>query len=286
MTTKMIVACIDGSELGDAVVDHAIWLANSSQSPLQFLHTIEHSHQSEHINREGNLTPNMKEHLLDELSDEERLESKKLIAEGKTILDAAKQKAQQAGLTNITAKQRHGSLPEALVDIESDASLVILGAKGENHQGDKQGLGSQLEESIRAIHTPVFIVKRDFSQPKKMLFAYNGSPTSSKALKLLAEGQLCSPSLDVHVVAVKANIDDAKKLIDEASIVLSKSKLNVSTRALQGEVIEQLTAYQQENDIDITCMGAFSHGKVHGFFFGSFTTRMLLESSTSFLLIR
>ena len=39
-------------------------------------------------------------------------------------------------------------------------------------------------------------------------------------------------------------------------------------------------------DIDTTAMGAFSHGKLHGFFFGSFTTRMLLESATNFLLIR
>lgn len=282
----MIVACIDGSELGNSVVEHAIWLAKNNQASLQFLHTIEHSHRSDNVHREGNLTPNTKEHLLDELSDEERLESKKLIAEGKAILETAKQTAEQAGLSNVIVKQRHGGLPEALVDLESEASLVVLGAKGENHQGDKQGLGSQLEEAIRALHTPVFIVKNDFSEPKKMLFAYNGSPTSSKALRLLADGQLAAQSLDIHVVSVKANLNDAKKLIDEASVLLSKSELKVSTRALQGEVISELTTYQQENNIDISCMGAFSHGKVHGFFFGSFTTRMLLESATSFLLIR
>ena len=33
-------------------------------------------------------------------------------------------------------------------------------------------------------------------------------------------------------------------------------------------------------------MGAFSHSKLHGFIFGSFTTRMLLESETQFLLVR
>ncbi len=282
----MIVACIDGSELGHSVVEHAIWLAQSSQSTLMFLHTIEHSHQSEHVHREGNLTPNMKEQLLDELSDEERLQSKKRLSEGKVILDDAKQQAEQAGLTAVSTKQRHGTLPEALADLEAEASLVVLGAKGEDHQGEKQGLGSQLEAAIRAIHTPVFIVKTNFTQPKKMMLAYNGSPTSVKALKFIAEGNVISEAVDIHVVAVKADIEEAKNLIDEASMTFSKSDRVISTRALQGEVLETLTSYQQENEIDVTTMGAFSHGKLHGFFFGSFTTRMLLESATSFLLIR
>jgi len=284
--TKMILACIDGSDLGNKVVEYAIFLAKSSQVPLKFLHTIEHSHHSEHIHREGNLTPNMKEHLLDELSDEERLESKQLISEGKAILDAAKQQAEQAGLSNIIAKQRHGSLPDALVDLEPEISLVVLGSKGEDHKGDKQGLGTQLEEAIRSIQTPVFIVKSDFSEPKKIMFAFNGSPTSVKALQLVAQGQFFNQEVELHVVAVKANIDESQTLINEAETLLSKENIKATTKALQGDVIEQLTIYQQQNDIDVTSMGAFSHGKVHGFFFGSFTTRMLLESTTNFLLIR
>jgi nucleotide-binding universal stress UspA family protein len=55
---------------------------------------------------------------------------------------------------------------------------------------------------------------------------------------------------------------------------------------LKGDTIEQLTSYQKENQIDITAMGAFSHGKLHGFFFGSFTTKMIQQSDCNFLLIR
>ena len=282
----MIIACIDGSELGLSVVEHAIWLANSNQSALMFLHTIEHSHQSEHVHREGNLTPNMKEQLLDELSDEEHQESKKRLSEGKTILEDAKLKADQAGLTQVSIKHRHGTWAEALADLESEASLVVLAAKGENDAVEKKGLSAQLEDTIRAIHTPMYIVKDSFTQPKKMLLAYNGSPTSVKALKVLAETDVIDSSVDIHVVAVQADIEVAKKLIDEVSIVFAKSERVISTRSLQGDILEALTLYQQENDIDVTAMGAFSHGKLHGFFFGSFTTKMLLESPTSFLLIR
>lgn len=284
---KCVLACIDGSDLGDAVSGYAIWLSKNSQSPIKFLHTIEHSHRTEHAHHEGTITPNMKEHLLDELSDEERSESKQLIAEGKVILNNARQMAEQAGLSEIIAKQRHGTLPEALADLESEIVMVVLGSKGEDHDGKKKGLGSQLEEAIRAIHAPVFIVKDEkLSEPKKLMFAYNGSPTSKIALEFIKQGTFCTASLEVHLVCVHKNLADAEKLVSEAEKILSEGNINTKTKALAGEAVEELIRYQQQNDIDTTAMGAFSHGKVHGLFFGSFTTRMLLESSTNFLLIR
>ena len=289
MTTEnkgLILAAIDGSELSNEVTDCAIWMATTSQSPLKILHTIEHSHQSETPHHEGTLTPNMKEQLLDELSDEERAASKQLIADGKSIINAARDKAQKAGLKEVIAKQRHGSLPEALIDLESELALVILGAKGQDHQGDKQGLGAQLEDAIRAIHTPVFIVKNTFSAPRKMMVAYNGSPTSKKVLQQISQGGFCKQGVEIHIVSVKADLAEAQLLIDEANAEFTNTESVVKSKAIMGEAIEELTAYQENNDIDVTAMGAFTHGKVHGFFFGSFTTRMLLESNTHFLLIR
>ncbi len=286
-TKKCVLACIDGSELGNAVSGYAIWLSQNSQSPIKFLHTIEHSHRTEHAHHEGTITPNMKEHLLDELSDEERSESKQLIAQGKDILNKARQMAEQAGLSEIIAKQRHGTLPDALSDLESEIVMVVLGSKGEDHDGHKKGLGSQLEEAIRAIHTPVFIVKDEkLSEPKKLMFAYNGSPTSKIALEFIKQGTFCTASLEVHLVCVHKNLVDAEKLVVEGQRVLAEGDINTKTKALEGEAAEELIRYQQDNDIDTIAMGAFSHGKVHGLFFGSFTTQMLLESSANFLLIR
>lgn len=282
---KLILAGIDGSDLSNAVVDYAIWASRNSQCPLKFLHTIEHSHHSEHPHHEGTITPNMKEHLLDELSDEEHIESKKRIAEGKTLLTNARLKAEQDRLTNVDAKQRHGTLSEALSDLEPEMAMVILGSKGEDHTGDKKGLGAQLEEAIRSIHTPVFIVKGEFSAPKTMMFAYNGSPTSKKALDMITQATI-SKLLDIHIVSVESKLDAAQRLVDEAKEICSKASMTVKTQALTGKRLEELTAYQQQQNIDITAMGAFSHGQLHGFFFGSFTTRMLLESSTNFLLLQ
>jgi nucleotide-binding universal stress UspA family protein len=289
MTTidkKCILACIDGSVLSDAVIEQAIWLANNSQFSIKFLHTIEHSHLSEQVHHEGTLTPNMTENLLNELSDEERTESKRLIADGKTILNNAVQQAEQAGLTNIIAKQRHGTLSEVLQDLETEIEIVVLGATGQNHQGDKKGLGSQLEQAIRVSHQPIVIVKKPFVAPRNLMLAYNGSPTSKKTLEIIKKELFSTQFLNIHIVSVQKNIGDAQRLVGEVEMALSSVNCILKTTALKGDPVEVLTQYQQEHHIDLTMMGAFSHGKIHGFMFGSFTTQMLLEGSSNFFLLR
>jgi nucleotide-binding universal stress UspA family protein len=283
---KCILACIDGSELSNAVIEQAIWLANNSQYPIKFLHTIEHSHLSQQVHHVGTLTPNMTENLLNELTDEERTESKRLIAEGKTILKNAVQRAEQAGLTNIIAKQRHGTLSEVLQDLELEIEIVVLGATGQNHQGDKKGLGSQLEEAIRVTHQPIVIVKKPFVAPRNLMLAYNGSPTSKKSIEIIKKDMFSTQLFNIHIISVQKNIEDAQRLIDEVETALSSVKCILKTTALKGDPVEQLTEYQQEHNIDLTMMGAFSHGKVHGFMFGSFTTQMLLDGSSNFFLLR
>jgi nucleotide-binding universal stress UspA family protein len=286
MNKKYILVGIDGSRISASLLHHAIWLSKSNGLPVKLLHTIEHSHQSEQAHHEGNLTPNIRRELLKELSEEERLQSKQLIARGKEIINNAKQVFIKNGLEDVVTKLRHGTLPEAIEDLKGEIALVMLGSKGKDHQLNDNGLGYHLEQSIRATNNPVFIVKKEFSTPKKILFAYNGSPTSKRALKMIAQDTIYKQPLEIHIISVNNDEDIAIQLTTDAKQVLSQSNSTIITMALTGDTLKQLTDYQQQNDIDITAMGAFSHGKLHGFFFGSFTTKMIQQSNTNFLLIR
>lgn len=281
-----ILVGIDGSAISDSLVQYAVWLAKSNDITIKLLHTIEHTHKSEQAHHEGNLTPNIRRELLKELSEEERIESKQLIAKGKEHINSAKESVMLAGIDNVVAKLRHGTLPEAIEDLKDEIALVMLGSKGKSHSATDKGLGFHLEESIRATDTPVFIAKKEFTTPKKVMFAYNGSQKSKRALNMITQGNIYKEALEVHVVCVNNDIELAGTLVDEAKQVLSKSNNSIITKALTGDTLEQLTTYQQQNAIDITAMGAFSHGKLHGFFFGSFTTKMIQQSDTNFLLIR
>lgn len=285
-----ILVGIDGSQISDSLIEYAICLAKSNGLTIKLIHTIEHSHHTENPHHEGNLTPNIRRELLKELSEEERVESKALLAHGKSLINAAKEKVLVSGIEKAVAKLRHGTLPEAIEDLKSETAFIMLGSKGKSHQeddkGDDKGLGFHLEESIRATDTPVFIVQKEYAKPKKVMFAYNGSPTSKRALAMISQDTIYKEPLEMHLVNVNSDEQLSEKLLQEAKAAFVESKATIFTRTLQGDTIEQLTQYQKENQIDITAMGAFSHGKVHGFFFGSFTTKMIQQSDCNFLLIR
>lgn len=286
MNNKYILVGVDGSAISESLLDYACWLAQSNGMKIMLLHTIEHDHKTEHPHHEGNLTPNIRRKLLKELSEEERQQSKLLIAAGKILMQTAKQRVLAAGIKNVETKLRHGTLPETIADLQSETALVMLGSKGIDHKRGEKGLGLHLEESIRATNTPVFIAQKTFTPPKKVLFAYNGSPTSKRALAMIAQDTIYQEPLEVHVVCVNNDDDLAQKLANAAQQALSKSSATIVTKILTGDVLEQLTHYQKQNNIDITAMGAFSHGKLHGFFFGSFTTKMIQSSDANFLLMR
>jgi nucleotide-binding universal stress UspA family protein len=283
---KYILVGIDGSAISDSLTQYAIWLSKSNGLTIKLLHTIEHSHHTEHPHHEGNLTPNIRRELLKELSEEERVESKALMATGKALTNAAKDTVIAAGIDNVIAKLRHGTLPEAIEDLKKETALIMLGSKGTSHEGIDKGLGFHLEESIRATDSPVFIAQKEYTQPKKVMFAYNGSPTSKRALAMITQDTIYKEPLEIHIVCVNSDTELANNLIEEAKSAFAQSNNSIITKTLTGDIIEQLTGYQKEYDIDITAMGAFTHGKLHGFFFGSFTTKMIQQSDCNFLLIR
>lgn len=289
MTTiaeKCVLACIDGSSLNDAVIEQAIWLANNGQLPIKFLHIIEHSLLNKQADFEGTFMPNMTEFLLSELSHEEREESKRLIADGKTLLNNAVQQAEQAGITNIVAKQRHGTLAEALQDLEMEIEVAVLGVSGQDHKDNKKGLGSQLEQAIRASHQPIIIMKKPFVAPRNLMVAYNGSPTSKKSIEIIKNEMFSTQLFNIHIVSVHKNSEEAQRLVDEVETALSSVKCILKTTALTGDPVGLFLQYQLKHDIDMTLMGAFSHGKMHGFMFGSFTTQILLEGTSNYFLLR
>lgn len=282
---KYVVACIDGSELTDAIVDYSAWIAAKVNSPLELLHSIEHGLLLENTNHSGNLTPNLRENLMEVLSEEERSERKRLVEQGKKMLEKAKSRVDDQVLKDVTIKQRHGSLAETLTDVESTIRVLVLGLRGEDHADSKDELGAQLESSIRALHRPIFVVSSAFKQPTSMMLAYNVSRGAAKALEMITKSPLYR-DLDIHLVHVTDHIEQGTNLLADAESQLLEAGLKCQTALLSGDPQTELLAYQERHKLDMTVMGAFSHGKLRSMFFGSFTLKMLQQNAKPVLLIR
>lgn len=282
---NMVLACIDGSQFSQSVCDYAVWIAKAVSSPLKLLHTIEHSKTAAVADLTGAIGLGASEDLLNELTQVEQERSRLLIKKGNAMLQAAKDKALSSGVEQVLTRQRHGALAETLIELEEQIGILVLGVQGENHEQDQAGIGAQLETTIRALHKPILVINREFSMPKQIMLAYDGSEACKKALRMLAESPLFE-SIPCHLVHVSDSAAQAQELLEPAADILTSHGHKVITAHLPGLIEESLADYQAEHDIDLMLMGAFSHNRFRDFLLGSFTAKMLQKTQKPLLLLR
>lgn len=285
-TEQLVLACIDGSAISAAVCDYSAWIAQRVDAPLKLLHNIEHQETPVTSDLTGNIGLGTQEHLLEDLTQLEQQRSKILMQQGKLILQAAKERVQQAGVTEPITAQRHGSVTESLIELEDNIRVLVLGVRGEDHDKQQEKIGSHLEMMIRAIHRPILVVNDEFKTPETIMLAYDGSEAADKAVDMLAKSPLYK-GLICHLVCVNKNIENADNLLQKASEKLRNAdSLSLITASLTGKADLALCAYQEKHAIDLTIMGAFSHTRLREMLLGSFTVKMLINTRKPLLLLR
>lgn len=278
-TPNCVMACIN--EHAHPIVDASAWVAQTLQAPLQLLHTVEHSHLLAHSDHTGNLTPNESEHLLHTLSADEQAEKIAALEKGKQILAEAQARLAHLPLENISSKQRHGTLVEALSDLEASIRILVLGTSAQ----DTHKVSDQLERVIRTLHRPILIINGHFTPPSSMMLAYNNTEGAKNALASVCQSPLFK-NMHIHLVHASNQEAEALALIAQAEQQLAQAQLSYQTAWLKGDAQTELLNYQDQNQIDLTVMGASNHGKLHQLFFGSFTLKMLAHNQKPVLLLR
>ncbi|MFL0799664.1 MAG: universal stress protein [Agarilytica sp.] len=278
---NVVLACIDGSSVREPVCDYASWISKKVEAPLTLLHTIEHAHTPPVSDYSGAIGLGTREELLEELTEVEQSRSRLLIEKGQDMLRVAQERVVASGVEAPQLCQRHGTLSESLIDLEETTRVLVLGIRGEHHENES-GISTQLESIIRSLHRPILVVNKEYTEPKKIMLAYDGSDSCKKALDMVASSILFK-GIPCHLVHVG---DQGESLLNEAAKVLRGADVEVTTIALSGKIDEALTAYQAEQDIDLMLMGAFSHSRFRGLLLGSFTEKMLKNTNKPLLLLR
>ncbi|MBT8141465.1 MAG: universal stress protein [Gammaproteobacteria bacterium] len=281
---KLILTSVDNSPWGEAVVDYAAWIANTVKAPLKFLHTVEHLSQQENLDLSGAIGLGARGDLLEELIELEQSRSRLLIKKGQFMLQAAKSKAKELKVNDIRSSQRHGDLTEALIELEDQIRVLVIGTR------DKDGLNhsrtvSKIKTIVRALHKPILVVNGHFQKPQKIMLAYSNNAASQKALQMVSTSPLFV-GMECHLVHVGESTSQMNTLMQAAVESLQNNNVTVSKVFLTGKIEEALINYRQQENLDLTVMGAFSHNKVHDFLLGSFTAKMLEKTRKPLLLLR
>ncbi|NOQ37054.1 MAG: universal stress protein [Methylococcaceae bacterium] len=281
---QKVLACVDGSTVSEAVCDYAVWMAQGIDTPLELLHTVDHHDSKARTNLSGNIGLGTQEHLLEELIQVEQQRSKLLLQQGKLMLESAKKRVVDAGIKNPASHQRHGNLVESLIDLEKDIRVLVLGMEGQQDP-ETPHLSRRLESIMRTLHRPMLIVNDKFKKPERIMIAYDGSEAADKAVGMVASSPLCK-DLQCHLVCVDNDEVAAEGVLSIAADKLHSAGIELLTSKLQGKPEVELCAYQENHQIDLTIMGAFSHTRIHDLLLGSFTIKMLLNTKKPVLLLR
>ncbi|MEE4245706.1 MAG: universal stress protein [Kangiellaceae bacterium] len=283
--TQAIFACIDGSHMSESVCQYASWIAKANQRPLTLLHTIEHNQTAAVADLSGALSLGASEDLLSELTDAEQKRSKLLVDQGHQMLQLFKQQALELGIDHVKTMQQHGHLVESLIDLEQQVRCLVIGIRGEQHDDQRAGIGAQLETTLRTLHKPMLVVNKEFSQPKTIMLAYDGSESCNKALQMIVERKVFE-GLPCHLVHVEKAQSDINQTLHNAQQQLQQAGHDVTVATVIGDPAETLAKYQIDNDIDLMLMGAFSHNRFRDLLLGSFTAKMLDKTNRPLLLLR
>lgn len=280
---KNIIACIDGSPMTLATCEASAWVASKINAPLVLLHALDKTTRPVVSELSGQIGLGSQEELLNELAKLDEARSKVALKHGKQLLEEAAEWVINKGINHVVQLQRHGSLLESLIDLENELRVLVIGKLGEEQDSNKT-IGSQLESVIRSIKSHTLVVNAPFSIPTSYLIAFDGSPTSEKLIEKAINTPLLL-GLDCHLVMVD-DFSEKSAAFEKAAIKLKNAGLSVHEDILSGSVDDALLKYQKDHQIGMMVMGAYGHSTLRQFFLGSNTTKVLIKSEVSLLLIR
>lgn len=282
-----ILAFIDASVYADSVCDHAAWVARRMGAGVDLIHVLGRREMTAiESNLSGSLAANARDLLLAELSANDEQQAKLAQRRGRLILEHAKARLTEAGVTDVTTKLRIGDLVETMHEFEADADLIVIGKRGEAADFAKLHLGSNIERVVRASIRPVLVSSRAFEKINRVLIAYDGGPSINKALNYLASAHALFGGLDVHLLMVADEAPDARHGIDGAAAALGAAGYATETRIAPGQPEQVIAEAVATEKFDLLVMGAYGHSRIRNLIIGSTTTEMIRSCKIPVVLFR
>ena len=285
MENNTIVAFIDDSKYSAIVCEYAAWLALESKSKIKVYHVIDRKIPPAKQDLSGAINLGAKTKLLSNLSEVDAEDAKKLHSIGWSILEKANKKIQSLGNLEVETRLRTGDIAEALKAKEGLADVVVIGKRGEIKQDNDSKLGLNIERLVRSSKKPIFIANRKFVTVKKVLVAFDGSPSARRIVDFIStcgffhNAQITLASVGKPEKEIGSNFSEAKK-------VLNSQNIEVSIESLYGDPKFELSKLAKDDNFDLLIMGAYGHSKIRSYIVGSTTTRLINTVRLPVLLIR
>jgi nucleotide-binding universal stress UspA family protein len=281
-----VLACVDQSHFADYVADYAAWAACRMAAPLEFLHVIDrHPEIATGDDHSGAIGFDAQEVLLHQLSDEDECRSKAIRERGRIFLNDLRERAIVAGVSAPDVRQRYGVLEETLVEQEKDVRLFVFGRRGVSAEATQRDLGRNVERVVRALHKPILAVTDSFTEPRRVMIAFDGGIVTRRGVEMVAASPLFR-GLPVHLLMSGKESQQASKQLEWAKTTLEAANFDIFPSLIPGDAESVIAKAIREQEIDMLIMGAYSHSPLRSLLFGSKTSDLLRSAKVPTLLLR
>lgn len=282
-----VLAFVDGSRFALSVCDHAAWAALQLEAPVELVHVLERHRSDPAIatDRSGRLGVDTREALLAQLVELDEERNRLAHEAGRHLLAEAASRVRRNGVTAIQQRLLHGELVDTLHDHEREATLAVLGKRGEGEDHAPAHLGTNLERVIRASHRPVLIAAQEYRPIRRFLLAFDGGPSTGRAIDVLVNAPLLRGAEGQLLMVGTGTEAERHKLADGTSR-LRASGVAVTSELRPGEPDEVIPERVASGRIDLLVMGAYGHSRLRTLMIGSTTSALLRTTTASMLVVR
>ena len=278
-----ILALIDGSAYARSVTALSAWASGQLEIPVEILHVLGRRIASD-FDLSGNLKAGARRELLKRMAELDEQHAKLAQQKGRAILDAARQEIEAAGRP-ATSRLRHGDLLESLAELEREAAMVVIGKRGEAADFARLHLGSNLERVVRASKKPVLVAARAYTPFQSFLIAYDGGPSSKRAVEHVARSPLLK-GLECELLLVGSDTPEKRRLLEAPARQLQEAGFTLHTRLEQGAPEGVIQQHVEARNIGLLVMGAYGHSRIRSLIIGSTTTELLRRCRVPVLMFR
>lgn len=280
-----ILACIDASVYATSVVEHAAWAAGRLDAQIEVLHVIQRKDAvAARHDLSGSVGLGAKSALLDELTRIDEAEGKLAQEKGRALLASAKAHLDELGHEQVSLTHRHGGIVETIVEREDGAELVVIGKRGASADFAKGHLGSKVERVVRQSARPVLVASRSFIQPTSAVIAFDGGPSSRKAVTYAATSPLMSETRLHVVMAGKDDVESASRMNWVSDLLATRPGATAMIK--EGKAEDVIAGEVAATGSQMLVMGAYGHGALRRLLVGSTTSHMIRSCTIPVLLFR
>ena len=285
MTTNTLIALVDGSAYSESVCHHTAWIAGRTGFTVKVYHVMGRRSAPDNQDLSGAIRLGARSGLLEQLSELDAERAKLAHDHGRAILEDAKAIIAGDGAISVQTRLRQGDLVETITAKEDTGDMIVIGKRGEAAGMAMEHLGSNLERIVRASHRPVFVANRAFTEPQKVLVAFDGGASSLKAVDYIARSPVFA-GLQITLVFAGTATPEIDSALANAAATLRAGGLEAETRTAPGEPEKVLAQMTGADGHDLLVMGAYGHSRVRSLLIGSTTTEMLRSCKVPVVLMR